>query len=131
MSKIAQALSVLVALVFIALAVFNLFSPSDAAAIRGFEPIGELGMTNIRLLAAPLLMIALASVAAAIKQNPVFLGPAVLYLMFSIIIQIGGLIVDGMDSAVIRGLIISLVLLIVAEIPVQLFNRVKKAALAA
>jgi hypothetical protein len=88
-------------------------------------------MTNIRLLAAPLLMIALASVAAAIKQNPVFLGPAVLYLMFSIIIQIGGLIVDGMDSAVIRGLIISLVLLIVAEIPVQLFNRVKKAALAA
>jgi hypothetical protein len=128
MSKIAQALSIVVALIFASGALFNIFNPIDAAAARGFEPIGEHGMTNVRLLAAPLLMVAVAAIAAAIKKNPVFLGPAVLYLMFGIVLQVTGLIVDGPDGGTIRALITTVVMLIFAEIPVQLFNRAKKAA---
>ncbi|MFT7108170.1 MAG: hypothetical protein ACJAVT_002704 [Yoonia sp.] len=128
MSKIAQTLSIVVALIFVALAALNLFSPVTAAAVRGLEPDGALGLTNIRLLAAPLLMIAVAAVAAAIKQNPVFLGPAVLYLMFSVVITVVGMFVDGGGADVLRGLGITVALLIFAEIPVQMFNRIKKAA---
>lgn len=128
MTKIAQALSIAVALIFVALAAFNLFNPIGAGAVRGLEPDGALGVTNIRLLAAPLMMIALAAVAAAIKQNPVFLGPAVLYLMFSIVITVVGLVIDGSSPDILRGLGITIAMLIFAEIPVQMFNRIKKAA---
>lgn len=128
MLKIAQILSIVVALIFVALAALNLFNPVTAAAVRGFEPEGALGLTNIRLLAAPLLMIAMAAVAAAIKQNPVFLGPAVLYLMFSVVITVVGMFVDGGGPDVLRGLGITISLLIIAEIPVQMFNRIQKAA---
>lgn len=128
MSKIAQALSLAVALIFVALAAFNLFNPVGAGGVRGLEPDGALGVTNIRLLAAPLLMIAVAAVAAAIKKNPVFLGPAVLYLMFSVVITAAGLVVDGGGPEIWRGLGVSVALLIFAEIPVQMFNRIKKSA---
>lgn len=130
MSKVAQILSVLVALIFVALAAFNIFNPTDAAAVRALDPIGEAGMTNARLLGAPLLMIALAAVAAAVKKNPVFLGPAVLYLMFSIVITVGSFAVDGTAPETLRGLGVTFAMLIFAEIPVQLFNRVQKAAAA-
>lgn len=119
-------MSVLVALIFIAGGAVSIFNPEAAASARNFEPIGEFGITNLRLLAAPFLMIAVAAIAAAIKKNPVFLGPAVLFLMFGVVIQIGGLIVDGSSGDAIKGLIATIVMLIVAEIPVQLFNRVNK-----
>lgn len=131
MSEIAQIMSVLVALIFIAGAAFNIFNPTAAVASRSFEPIGDHGMTNIRLLAGPLLMVAVAAIAAAIKRNPVFLGPAVLYLMFGIVLQIVGLIVDGTDVGTIRAMIMTVAMLVFAEIPVQLFNRANKAAAAA
>lgn len=130
MSKVAQILSALVALIFVALAAFNIFNPIDAAAVRALDPIGEAGMTNTRLLGAPLLMIALAAVAAAVKKNPTFLGPAVLYLMFSIVITLGSFAVDGTTSETLLGLGVTFALLIFAEIPVQLFNRAQKVAAA-
>lgn len=73
-------------------------------------------------------MNAVAAVAAAAKKNPVFLGPAEPYLMFNFVMDVVGLIVDRSDPGALRGLAITLGLLIFAEIPVQLFNRAKKAA---
>lgn len=130
MMKIAQILSGVLALVLFAFAAFYLFNPSGAASARGFEPIGEYGTTSIRGLAATFVTLGVMSAIGAVKKNFVFLAPAALFFLVSIVIRIIGMIVDGADAATFRVMVPAVVLFIVAEVALQVFKRAEKASAA-
>lgn len=69
MLKSAQILSGLLALALFAFAAIYLFNPTGAASARGFEPIGDYGLTNIRLQAATFITLGVMSAIGAIKND--------------------------------------------------------------
>lgn len=123
MLKIAQILSGLLALALFGFASFYLFNPEAAAAARGFEPIAEYGMTNVRLLAATFVTLGILSAIGAVKKAFVFLAPAALFFLVSIVIRIIGIFVDGADPTTVRVMIPAVVLFAVAEFALQVFKR--------
>lgn len=126
MLKIAQILSGLLALALFAFAALYIFNPTAAASARGFEPVGDYGMTNIRVLAATFVTLGIMSAIGAVKKNFLFLAPAALYFLVSIVIRVIGIVVDGADPATLRVMIPAVVLFIVAEFALQVFKRAEK-----
>lgn len=126
MLKIAQILSGLLALALFAFAAYYLFSPAAAALARGFEPIGAYGLTNVRLLAATFITLGVLSAIGGVKKNFVFLAPAALFFLVSIVIRIIGIFVDGADPSTLRVMIPAVLLFVVAEIALQVFKRAEQ-----
>ena len=126
MLKSAQILSGLLALALFAFAAFYLINPNGAASARGFEPIGDYGLTNVRLQAATFITLAVMSAIGAVKKDFVFLAPAALFFLASIVIRIIGLFVDGADPATLRVMVPAVVLFVVAEFALQVFKRASK-----
>ena len=126
MLKIAQILSGLLALALFAFAALYIFNPTAAASARGFEPVGDYGMTNIRLLAATFVTLGSMSAIGAVKKNFLFLAPAAIYFLVSIVIRIIGITVDGADPTTLRVMIPAVILFIVAEFALQVFKRAEK-----
>lgn len=128
MLKIAQILAGLLALALFVFAGIYLFNPTGAASARGFEPLGDYGLTNVRLMAATFITLGVMSAIGAVKKDFVFLAPAALFFLVSIVIRIIGLFVDGADPNTLRVMIPAIVLFIVAEFALQIFKRSAKAA---
>ena len=126
MLRIAQILSGLLALVLFVFAGFYIIIPEGAAAARGFDPVGEYGMTNIRILAAPFLMLAIMTAIGAVKKNYVFLAPAALYFLIAIVLRIVGIVADGADGTTVRVLVPAIVLFAIAEFALQVFKRASR-----
>lgn len=126
MTRAAQILSGLMA-VFVAFLAFQyLLRPVAISEINGFNPDTTFGVTNMRTLAAPMLMIAGLSAAAAIRQNWILLLPAALYFLLTAVIRVFGLIADGYDTSTLRGLVLAVVLFAVAEFALQVFRRAER-----
>lgn len=126
MLKIAQILSGVLALALFAFAAYYLFSPAAAALARGFEPIGAYGLTNVRLLAATFITLGVLSAIGGVKKNFVFLAPAALFFLVSIVIRIIGIFVDGADPSTLRVMIPAVLLFVAAEIALQVFKRAEQ-----
>lgn len=126
MLKTAQILSGLLALALFAFAAIYLFNPTGAAASRGLEPIGDYGLTNVRLQAATFITLGVLSAIGAVKKDFVFLAPAALFFLVSIVIRIIGIFVDGADPATLRVMVPAVVLFAVAEFALQVFKRASK-----
>lgn len=126
MLKVTQILSGLLALILFGFAGLYLFNPMGASALNGLVPSDGYGVTNLRATAAPLAAMGLMAAIGAVKKDPVFLAPAALYFLFTLLIRVFGLIVDGAHSSTIRGLILAAVLFVIAEIGVQVFRRISK-----
>ena len=127
MMKAAQFSSGLLALLLFGFAGFYLINPESAASARGFDPVGDYGLTNIRVLAASFLMMGIMTAIGAVKKNPIFLAPAAIYFLVSIIIRIIGIFTDGADATTMRVLIPATILFIIAEFGLQVFRRVSDA----
>ncbi len=123
MLRAAQVAAGLIALVFAGFSILYIFSPLGASAANSLDPIGESGMTNMRALAAPLLAMGLMAAIGAVKKNAIFLAPAALYFLFSIVIRVSGLIVDGAGGSTVRGIVVPIVLFAIAEFAMFVFRR--------
>ncbi len=123
--RIGQILAGILALVLAGFGMFYLINPEAAAAARGVVPQGDYGMTNVRIMGAPLLAFALMAAIGAKTKNFVFVAPAALYFLFVIIIRIVGIFADGAHPDTTKGLILAGVLFVVAEVALQLFKRAK------
>ncbi len=126
MLKIAQILSGMLALLLFAFGAFYIFNPAGAASARGFESIGEYGMTNVRLMAATFVTLGILTAIGAIKKDFIFLAPAAVYFLASIVLRIFGIIVDGADPSTLRVMVPAVVLFAVAEFALQVFKRAAK-----
>lgn len=123
MLKIAQILSGLLALALFAFGSIYLFTPETAASARGFEPIGDYGLTNVRLMAASFITLGILTAIGAVKQNFLFLAPTALFFLVSLVIRIIGIVVDGADATTVRVIVPAVILFVVAEFAVQVFKR--------
>ena len=74
-----------------------LFNPMAAAGASGLNPTTDFGVTNVRMQAASMLMMALAAGLGAWKQNWLFMVPAVATFFFVALIRVFGLVADGAD----------------------------------
>ena len=126
MLKITQILSALLAAILFGFAGLYLLNPLGASALNGLSPVDAYGTTNLRTLAAPLAAMGLMAAIGAVRRDPVFLAPAALYFLFTILIRAFGLVVDGVTSGTLRGLVLAAVLFVMAEIGVQVFRRARK-----
>jgi hypothetical protein len=123
MLKIAQILSGVLAVALLAFGSIYLFTPENAASARGFEPIGDYGLTNVRLMAASFITLGIMTAIGAMKRNFLFLAPAALFFLVSIVIRIIGIAVDGADATTVRVMVPAVILFVVAEFAVQVFKR--------
>lgn len=123
MLRAAQILSGLMAAFVAAIAVTYIVNPTATAEVNGLNPVNDFGMTNMRTLAAPMLMVALTAALGAVKKNWMFLLPAALYFLFTAIIRVIGIFADGADPSTIRGLIVAAVFFGIAEFALQIFRR--------
>ncbi len=123
MTRAAQILSGLLAVILAAIAMTYLFNPSAAADANGLNPVTEFGVTNMRTLAASMLMVSVTAAIGAVRKSWVFLVPAALYFLFTALIRVFGIFADGADPSTIRGLILATFLFAVAEFGVQIFKR--------
>ena len=121
--KLIQILTGLLALILFGFAGLYLFNPLGASELNGLTPNDAYGVTNLRINAAPLAAFGLMAAIGAVKKNFVFIAPAALYFLFTALIRVVGLIVDGAHSDTIRGLVLAVVLFIVAEICLQVFKK--------
>ena len=128
MKLAAQILSGLLAAFLAFNAFFYLFNPLAAGAASGLNPTTDFGVTNVRLQAGPLLMLALAAAAGAWKQNWIFLVPSVVTFLLFALIRVFGIFADGADIGTIRGLILAVVLFAVAEFCAIVFRRSERQA---
>lgn len=126
MTRAAQILAGLLALFVGFIAVQYLFRPMTVAPLNGFNPETTFGVSNVRTLAAPMIMIAFMSAVGALRQNWVFLLPAAIYFLATALIRVFGLIADGYDVSTIRGLVLAVVLFGVAEFALQVFRRAER-----
>lgn len=126
MLKATQILSGLLAAILFGFAGLYLLNPMGVSVLNGLTPTDAYGVTNLRATAAPLAAMGLMAAIGAVKKDPVFLAPAALYFLFTLLIRVFGLIVDGVHSSTVRGLILAAVLFVVAEVGVQVFRRLRK-----
>ncbi|QMU58847.1 MAG: hypothetical protein GKR98_11965 [Boseongicola sp.] len=126
MLKAVQILSGLLAAVLLGFAGLYILNPLGASSLNGLSPVDTHGVTNLRVLGAPIGALGLMAAIGAVKKDPVFLAPAALYFLFTILIRVFGLIADGAHSSTIRGLVLAAVLFIVAEIAVWVFRKEQK-----
>ena len=131
MTKVAQILAALMALLLAGLALFYIFNPSGAASANGMAPDTNFGITNMRAQGATMLMLAVISAIGAARQAWEFLAPAALYFLLVMVIRIIGLALDGYDPSTIRGLVLAGVLFAIAEFGLQVFRRASRKLAAA
>ncbi len=123
MQRAAQALSGLLALFLAAIGMLYTFNPSGVSAANNLLYETTFGATNMRTLAAPMLMMAIVTAIGAVRQDWKFLVPAAVYFLLTVVIRALGLALDGFDSGTLRGLAVAALLFVVAEVPVQVFRR--------
>ena len=123
MLRAAQASSGLATLALFGFAMLYLFNPMAASGANGLDPVGEYGLTNMRTLAAPLLAMAVMAGIGTVKKSFVFVAPAALYFLFTAVIRVFGLVVDGANSQTLRGLVLALVLFALAEFAIFVFKK--------
>lgn len=123
MLKTAQFLAGLLALALFAFTAIYLFNPAGASAARGFEPIGSAGITSVRVMAAGFLMMAIMTAIGAFRKEAVFLMPAAIFFLTSLVIRFVSVFVDGADASDLRVFVPATLLFVVAEFVLQTFRR--------
>ena len=123
MFRAAQILAGLMAVFLIFLGGLYAFNPDAASSANQLNPETLFGKTNIRVMAAPMLMMGILAAIGAVRADWKLVLPAALYFLLVIIIRIIGLVADGFDTGTIRGLVLATVLFVVAEVAVQVFRK--------
>ncbi len=123
----ARILAGIVAATLLFLGVRYMFSPDAVQSFVALTPDNGFGVSNLRAMGAPLIMLGIITAIGAIKSNHAFLTPAPVYFLVLIVARIVSLVMDGSDPSVIRALILAVVFFAVTEFSVQVIKRMEKA----
>ena len=107
MTRIAQLISVLFVLVFSTAAIAIIFFPQSMATASGFNPTSDYGLTNVRTLGAPLLMMAVVTAYGAFRKQWIVLVPASMYFLFNGLTRVISAFNEQYDDVMLRGLVLT------------------------
>lgn len=123
MLRFAQGLAVVFVLILAGAGISALFNPTLIAEPSGFNPVGNYGLTNIRTLGAPTLSLAIITAIGAYRKEWLLILPAALYYLFNLTARVISVIVEGYEPVMLRGLLLTSVLVILSQLAIQLFRR--------
>ncbi|WDE09544.1 hypothetical protein [Thalassomonas haliotis] len=126
MLRIAQLISILFVGVLSTAAIAAIFFPGSVGAASGFNPTSDYGLTNIRTLGAPLLMMAVVTAVAAYSRKWLFLLPATLYFLFNGLTRVISLFNEQYDEVMLRGLFLTFGLFLLATWVLKMFYQAEK-----
>ncbi len=123
MTRIAQFISILFALVFVTAAIAIIFFPQAMGVASGFNPTTDYGLTNIRTLGAPLLMMAIVTGYGAYRKKWMLLLPATMYFLFNGLTRVLSLFNEQYDQVMLRGLVFTFTLFAIALWVIKQFRK--------
>ncbi|WDE05838.1 hypothetical protein SG34_002575 [Thalassomonas viridans] len=126
MLRIAQFIAALFVIVFSVAAGAAIFFPDAVGAASGFNPTSDYGITNIRTLGAPLLMMAVVTAIGAYTRQWILLFPATIYFLFNGLTRVLSLFNEQYDDVMLRGLFLTFGLFTLAIFVLKTFRRAEK-----
>jgi len=123
MLRIAQFIAALFVLIFTAASISTIFFPQTVGAASGFNPLSDYGLTNIRTLGAPLLMMAVITGLGIYRQQSILLLPATIYFLFNGTTRVISLFNEQYDPIMLRGLLLTFVLFSLATWVLKIFRQ--------
>lgn len=123
MLRFAQGLAAVFVLILAMAGINTLLNPMFVAEPSGFNPVDNYGLTNIRTLGAPTLSLAIITAIGAYRKEWLLILPAALYYFFNLTARIISVIVEGYEPVMLRGLLLTSVLVILSQLAIQLFRR--------
>jgi|GEM_PF-3002663 len=115
MVRLANIIASLFVIIFSAAGITATFFPQILGNTSGFNPISDYGLTNIRTLGAPLLMMAAISAYAIFAKNWILLAPACIYFLFNGMTRLISLFNEEYDPVMLRGIILTFSLFLLAS----------------
>lgn len=125
MFRIAQVLSSIFVIIFTAASMSAIFFPETLGAASGFNPTSDYGLTNIRTLGAPLLMMAIVTAVGIYAKNWIYLVPASMYFLFNGSTRVISLFNEQYDDVMLRGLFLTFGLFVVSLWVLKQFRQVQ------
>ena len=122
MSRLAQILSGLFVLVLGGAALTSMFSPLSILEPSGWEIATNYGITNLRTLGAPTLSLAVITAIGAIRKEWLLILPAAMYFFFNFSARFISIFAEGFEPVMLRGLIITTVLVILSQVALHIFR---------
>lgn len=123
MLRIAQIIAYLFVFIFSAAAFAAIFAPQTIGTASGFNPVSDYGLTNIRTLGAPLLMMAVVTAWGAYTKKPLLLVPAAMYFLFNGLTRVISLFNEQFDPVMYRGLGLTFILFALAIFVLKKFKQ--------
>ena len=128
MIRIAQILSALFVVVLGGAGLTSMFSPMTIAEPSGFNPVGDYGLTNMRTLGAPTLALAIITAIGALRKEWLLILPAAMYFFLNALARIISVFAEGFEPIMTRGLVLTLVLVVLSQVALHIFRRAQKSA---
>lgn len=123
MQRVAQVFALLFATIFAVAAVSAIFFPANLGEASGFNPTSDYGLTNVRTLGAPLLMLAVVTAFGAFRKDWIMIVPASLYFFFNGSSRVVSLIFEQYDPIMIRGLLLTFGLFSLSQLVIYILRK--------
>ncbi|WP_020412878.1 hypothetical protein [Microbulbifer variabilis] len=125
MIRFAQIISTIFVFIFTSAAIACIFFPGSISEASGFNAVSDYGLTNVRTLGAPLLMLAVVTAIGTFRRDWIILVPASLYFLFNGLTRVLSLLQEQYDPIMIRGLILTFVLFSLSLVVIYIFRKSK------
>ncbi|MGR3290438.1 MAG: hypothetical protein ACU0C9_04500 [Paracoccaceae bacterium] len=126
MLRPARILLGIVAVILLVLGFRMMLFPDAASAILGLTAENDFGGSNLRAMAAPMLMLGILGGISAAKSSFSFGVALPLYFLMLIVTRIVTLVADGSSPGVIKALVFAVVFFAITEFSVQVFKKAAK-----
>ena len=123
MTRIAQLVSVLFVVIFTVASMAAIFFPQNVGAASGFNPTSDYGLTNIRTLGAPLLMMAVVTAYGAYTRKWMLIIPASMYFLFNGLTRVLSVFNEQYDDVMLRGLFLTFTLFVTSLWVIKRFRQ--------
>lgn len=127
MQRLAQAFAFIFAIIFTIAAISAIFFPVSLSDASGFNPTSDYGITNVRTLGAPLLMLTVVTAFGAFRKDWIMIVPASLYFFFNGSSRIVSLVFEQYDPIMIRGLLLTFGLFVLSQLVIYILRKTRAA----
>ena len=130
MIRFAQVLAAVFVAVLASAGLTAMFAPDLIAEPSQFNVVTDYGTTNLRTLGAPTLSLAVITAIGAFRREWLLLLPAAMYFAFNLTARVTSVFVEGYESDMLRGLLFTGTLAILAQIALHTFRTSEEPAVA-
>ena len=130
MIRFAQVLAAVFVAVLASAGLTAMFAPDLIAEPSQFNVVTDYGTTNLRTLGAPTLSLAVITAIGAFRREWLLLLPAAMYFAFNLTARVTSVFVEGYESDMLRGLLFTGTLAILAQIALHTFRTAEEPAVA-